>query len=79
MTTLQAFADEMTKIAASAPAQKLNKTFGLPIKKGKPLRYEEGPSAAHSADRHQSPIADQSTANVSTSRAMVPQYGPGGV
>lgn len=79
MTTLQAFADEMFKIAATAPAKKLNQAFGLPLKKGKPPRYEEGPSAAHSADRAQSPISDQSTANVSTSRAMSPQFGPGGV
>jgi hypothetical protein len=79
VTTLQAFADEMSKIAASAPAQRLNKTFGLPLKKGKPSRYEEGPSAAHSADRFQSPISGQSTADVTTSRAMTPQYGPGGV
>lgn len=79
MTTLQAFADELSKIAASAPAQKLNKAFGLPLKKGKPSRYEEGPSAAHSADRHQSPVSDQSTANVATSRAITPSYGPGGV
>lgn len=79
MTTYQAFADEMAKIAATAPAQKLNKAFGLPLKRGKPARYEEGPSAAHSADRHQSPISDQSTANVATSRAILPAYGPGGV
>jgi hypothetical protein len=72
---------EVTKMA-SRLGRKTNALFGLPIdgsRKGV-RRYENGPSAAQSADRTQLPIAGQSTPAISsTSNTMNPAVGPGGV
>ena len=80
LATLQAFRDEITKISGALSVE-INKKFGLPLHptRSNTRRYDEGVSSAMSADRSQSPIAGQATANISTSNTMSPTTGPGGV
>lgn len=61
-------------------ARKTNAIFGLPLTGKKHVRrYENGPSAAQSADASQYPVAGMATPNISASNVMSPAYGPGGV
>jgi hypothetical protein len=78
--TMRAFRDELTKISGSLSVD-INKKFGLPLHPTRPntRRYDPGPSSASSADRSQSPIAGQATANISSSNQISPATGPGGV
>lgn len=78
---LSAFADEITKIAASRSAKKANRFLGLPLGGPKArLYYDSSPSAAQSADASQYPVAGMGTGNaLGVSNALNPQLGPGGV
>lgn len=63
-------------------ARQANQFFGLPLRKP-PRRntkvYEQGPSAAESADRGQYPIVGDQSPNIAAGSIMTPSYGPGGV
>jgi hypothetical protein len=64
------------------PARKANNLFGLP-ETNPPQRkvrmYDQGSAAAQNADRSQSPIDAQSSANIASGGVMQPTAGPGGV
>lgn len=87
--TEAAFVDELTKIAAKkvkdegSPAREANNLFGLPFHPDFRRRgardYQRPQAGALYADRSQSPIDGQSTANLSAGGAMYPATGPGGV
>ena len=80
--SLRAMRNEMVRINDRELPRKLNSQFGLPLHKGGQNRvrvYENGPSAASSADRSQFPIAGEGGPNISAANTMTPATGPGGV
>jgi hypothetical protein len=79
---IRAMRNEMVSINERHLPKELNAHFGLPLHKGGQKRvrvYENGPSAASSADRSQFPIAGEGGPNISAANTMTPATGPGGV
>jgi hypothetical protein len=78
---LQSMRKELERMKGKHVSKDLNQKFGLPFHdvKARSRVYENGPSAATSADRSQYPISGMSSPNIADGGSMAPTFGPGGV